>query len=197
MAFYTFVPRHWEQYPHSGIQEALMSGLTQGLQNLGRCSSAQRGTGYTGEALNKDNPTHKSCHRSCFKTQKRPYSVKNKRVPNSRDPPEAWMWWLVGGETDSSSSESEDDHPFRPTGRTPSTCRGRATHLHHPGVKRTPSRSASNTPPTKKKETQETENEKEEIKFNFTCRKNDKGEKELQTILQQLKKLSLSMNKEM
>ena len=164
MAFYRVYPRQPEYYPsREVIAEAILSGLSRGMndlnQLLGPYHRARGSNGPCCEATKQGVPL---CTRA---SQKQSSQIPHKRAPTLRDPPAAWVWWMLGGE-DSSDSEEESQTPA-----TSKHSRGRpACSEESCAIKRKPSRSASNAPPSKKKEEKKSD-EEETPKFNFTGRK--------------------------
>ena len=161
MAFFRVNPRQAETmyHHHPSSQDvfgdALLAGLSQGMSDLEQLLG----------------PYHRA--RTCPNSTRGPSGAAprkpTRRVPTTRDPPAAWMWWMLCG-GDSSDSEKEGSGASGSSRREGSCPRGRR---HCPAeescaMKRKPSRSASNAPPSKKKEERKSVPEEDAPKFNFT-----------------------------
>ena len=171
MAFFRVYPGQAETtYHHPSSRDvfgdALLAGLSQGMSDL--------------EQLLGPYHRARSCPNTCKSSRETSGAATRKptrRVPTTRDPPAAWMWWMLGG---GDSSDSEEEGSGAPeSSRCEGSCpRGRrqCPAEESCAMKRKPSRSASNAPPTKKKEERKSEPDTEDApKFNFTGKKtNDK-----------------------
>ena len=159
MALYRVYPRQPEYYPsREVIADAILSGLSRGMNDLDQLLGPYHRTwGSNGPCSEATKQGVLSCTGA---RQKQSSQTPHKRAPTLRDPPAAWVWWMLGGE-DSSDSKEES--------QTTET-RGRPTCSEEScAMKRKPSRWVSNAPPCKKKEKKSDEGETP--KFNFTGRK--------------------------